>query len=63
METFAAVLFQLNLLDDGSFSDHLASLFSSKEAVSQLAIDCDRPPLLSDLVSGLKFQNIPQKTS
>lgn len=56
METFAAVLLQLNLFDVDSFSDHLAPLFSSKEAVSQRAIYCDGPPLLSDLVSSLKFK-------
>lgn len=55
METLAAVLLQLNLFDVDSFSDHLAPLFSSEEAVSQRAIYCNGLPLLSDLVSGLKF--------
>lgn len=56
METLATVLLQLNLFDVDSFSDHL-TLFSSKEAVSQCAIYCDGLPLLSDLVSSLKFEN------
>lgn len=55
METLAAVLLQLNLFDVDSFSDHLAPLFSSEEAVSQRAIYCNGLSLLSDLVSGLKF--------
>lgn len=57
VETLAAVLLQLNLFDVDSFSDHLTPLFSSKETVSQCAIYCDGPPLLSDLVSSLKFEN------
>lgn len=54
METLATVLLQLNLFDMGIFPDHLAPLFSSKEAVSQCTIYCNGPPLLSDLVSSLK---------
>ena len=58
METLAAVLLELDLFDVDGFSDHLALLFSSEEAVSQHAVYCDGPPLLSDLVSGLKFEKI-----
>lgn len=57
METLAAVLLQLNLFDVDSFSDHLALLFSSEEAISQHAIYCNGLPLLSDLVSSLKYEN------
>lgn len=52
VETLAAVLLQLNLLYVDTFSDHFTSL-SAEEAVSQYAIHCNGPALLSDLVSSL----------
>lgn len=57
METLAAVLLQLNLFYVNSLSDHLVPIFSSKEVVSQFAIYCNGPPLLSDLVSSLIGEN------
>lgn len=54
MKTLAAVLLQLDLLDPDRFLDHLVLSLSSEEAVQQLAVDRDRLPLLSDLVSSLK---------
>lgn len=55
MKTLAAVLLQLDLFDADSFG-HLTSLFSFEEAVSKSAIDRSGLPLLSDLISSLKFK-------
>lgn len=59
MQTFAAVLLQLDLFDADRPPHHLVPLLSSEEAVSQRAIDCDGPPLLGDLVAGLRFGHKP----
>lgn len=53
VQTLAAVLLQLDLLDPDSFLDHLLLSLSAEEAVQQLAVHGDGLPLLSDLVSGL----------
>lgn len=57
VQTLAAVLLQLNLLDADRFPNHLILLFPSEEAVSQCAIHRNGPPLLSDLVASLKFRH------
>lgn len=51
VQTLATVLLQLNLFDVDALSNHL---LSCKEAVGQRAVDCNRPPLLGDLVPSLK---------
>lgn len=61
MKTFPAVLLQLNLFNVDIFFDHLIPLFSSNKTVNQLAVYCDGSPLLSDLVSSLKFENPYEK--
>ena len=55
MKTLAAVLLQLDLFDGDSFG-HLTPLFSFEVAVSKSAIDRSGLPLLSDLISSLKFK-------
>lgn len=58
VETLAAVLLQLDLFDPDCLLDHLVLLLSSEEAVQQRAVHRDGPPLLSDLVSGLRIQKM-----
>lgn len=58
MKALAAVLLQLDLFDPDRFLDHLVPLLSSQEAVQQRAVDRDGLPLLSDLESGLKIQEM-----
>lgn len=56
MEALAAVLLQLDLFDPDPFLDHLVLSLPSQEAVGQLAVHRDGPPLLGDLVSSLKVE-------
>ena len=53
METLAAVLLQLDLLDTDSLALDLVPLPAAEEAVGQLAVHRHGPPLLGDLVAGL----------
>lgn len=59
MQTLAAVLLQLDLFDADRPPHHLVPLLPSEEAVSQRAVDRDGPPLLGDLVAGLRFGHKP----
>ena len=53
MEAFAAVLFQLDLLDPHCPGDHLTPPLPHTDAVRQAPVHGDRQPLLGNLVAGL----------